>query len=247
MPALRRCQRGGGAVQSVWQPPRGGAGQRRAARRCSRQEGSLRQPDDLATRYSHPPALVALLTRESCRRGQLRGVSGGGQRARRRRRCRYNPLQNTAAGCLGRADGGGRAPARRIRGCRTAAGVRARASLETARRHFAMGACYVQDAAAAAGGRGCAGLQPGMRVLDACAAPGGKSFAAGHRGWKIAARSYSLRHSPAQDRAARKGRAAARYYKSMHARMQDASAPVPGIDRRRWTLWWRMCRAPGSA
>lgn len=42
---------------------------------------------------------------------------------------------------------------------------------------FAQGLFYVQDAAARAAVRA-AGLEPGMRVLDACAAPGGKSFSA---------------------------------------------------------------------
>ena len=50
---------------------------------------------------------------------------------------------------------------------------------------FLRGAFYVQDPAAKMAVV-CAGLAPGMRVLDACAAPGGKSFAAaiamGNRG-----------------------------------------------------------------
>ncbi|MFR8332014.1 MAG: hypothetical protein ACLU9S_06335 [Oscillospiraceae bacterium] len=42
---------------------------------------------------------------------------------------------------------------------------------------YRQGRCYVQDAASRLAVR-CAGVQPGMRVLDSCAAPGGKSFAA---------------------------------------------------------------------
>lgn len=42
---------------------------------------------------------------------------------------------------------------------------------------FRQGAFYVQDAASRLAVQ-CAGLRPGMRVLDSCAAPGGKSFAA---------------------------------------------------------------------
>lgn len=42
---------------------------------------------------------------------------------------------------------------------------------------FAEGLFYVQDRAARAAVQA-AGIQPGMKVLDACAAPGGKSFAA---------------------------------------------------------------------
>ena len=42
---------------------------------------------------------------------------------------------------------------------------------------FREGLFYVQDPASKLSVL-CAGLQPGMQVLDCCAAPGGKSFAA---------------------------------------------------------------------
>ncbi|MFQ8766628.1 MAG: SAM-dependent methyltransferase [Oscillospiraceae bacterium] len=41
---------------------------------------------------------------------------------------------------------------------------------------FTSGKVYVQDASAKLAAMA-AGVQPGMRVLDTCAAPGGKSFA----------------------------------------------------------------------
>lgn len=63
----------------------------------------------------------------------------------------------------------------RTRGCPDA--LLCRGGNLAAARAFADGWFYVQDAAAHCAVLA-AGVRPGMRVLDACAAPGGKSFAA---------------------------------------------------------------------
>ena len=86
---------------------------------------------------------------------------------------------------------------------------------------FCDGRVYVQDAAAALAAR-CAGAQPGMRVLDVCAAPGGKSFAMAsrmeNRGEVLSCDIHPHKIALLEKGAQRLG------ITNLHARVQDASA-----------------------
>ena len=89
---------------------------------------------------------------------------------------------------------------------------------------YRQGRCYVQDAASRLAVR-CAGVQPGMRVLDSCAAPGGKSFAAamdmGGQGRLISCDIHRHKLTLIQQGAARLG------LSCIATRLQDAREPVP--------------------
>ena len=100
-------------------------------------------------------------------------------------------------------------------GCRVADG----AALHSAA--FLQGCCYVQDPAARLAVMAAA-PQPGMRVLDACAAPGGKTTAAAiameNRGEIVSCDIHPHKIALLEKGAARLG------IDNLHARVQDASA-----------------------
>ena len=158
-------------------------GNRRAAglvngvlRSLSRQKGSLRQPDDLETKYSHPAALVALL-RENLPEGTLEAFLAA-DNAPAPMTLQYNPLKTQPQSVWDELTAAGvrLTPHPWLPDCMLAEGAGDLTRLPA----FCDGRVYVQDAAAALAAR-CAGAQPGMRVLDVCAAPGGKSFAMASR------------------------------------------------------------------
>ena len=143
-----------------------------ALRALSRKKESLEAPKDFATKYSHPQALVDLLT-DSVGRDQIESFLRADNEPAPT--ClQINPL-------LSNPDEVERALTEQeisvrkhpwLPGCYLVTGTGNLARLEL----FASGKVYVQDASAKLAAMA-AGVQPGMRVLDTCAAPGGKSFA----------------------------------------------------------------------
>lgn len=132
----------------------------------------LPEPQDLATKYSHPKALTELLHSQYGEKTEalLQSHNEAPQTV-----LQVNPLRATqeqVSAALQEA--GAQCQAHPwLDHCLT---VSATGSLEQLQA-FRDGLFYVQDAAARLA-VDAAGLQPGMRVLDCCAAPGGKSFAA---------------------------------------------------------------------
>ena len=140
-------------------------------RQLSREKEQLPQPEDLSVRYSHPQWLtdryVALLGREEAEKALAednRPVPTVLQR---------NPLRASEEALLAGLDGVEVTPHPWLSGCYTLTGAGNLEQLES----FQKGEFLVQDAAAALVPK-VAGCMPGQRVIDTCAAPGGKSFAA---------------------------------------------------------------------
>ena len=143
-----------------------------ALRALSRKKGSLEEPKDLATTYSHPQELVDLLT-DSVGESQIEPFLRADNEPAPT--ClQINPL-------LSDPDEVERALTEQdilfrkhpwLPGCYLVTGTGNLARLEL----FTSGKVYVQDASAKLAAMA-AGVRPGMRVLDTCAAPGGKSFA----------------------------------------------------------------------
>jgi len=94
---------------------------------------------------------------------------------------------------------------------------------------FQAGKFYVQDAAARLAVLA-AGVEPGMAVLDACAAPGGKSFAAAlqldGRGSVLACELHPGRRDRIREGAARLG------FSCIRARVMDAKVFAPALEGR---------------
>lgn len=142
-------------------------------RSISRDADHLPQPPDLATRYSHPEWLVKEL-RLAVGKGELEALLSAD-----------NDQPPTVAQV-----NTGRATTEEVTASLTEAGVTVEAhpwlgdclilsgtgNIENLSA-FQEGLFYVQDVAARLAVLA-AGAEPGMRLLDACAAPGGKSFAA---------------------------------------------------------------------
>ena len=133
----------------------------------------LPQPPDLATRYSHPPALVELL-RENVGDALLEPLLRSHNEAPRTVvQVNTTRLTASAAAELLQKQGVGCERHPWLPDCYFLTGTGNLEALDA----FQTGAVYVQDPAARLVSLVC-GLRPGMRVLDCCAAPGGKSFAA---------------------------------------------------------------------
>ena len=140
-------------------------------RSMARAGEALPEPPDLSVRYSHPAPLVDLL-RESVGEELLEPLLRCGNEAPSTV-VQRNPLRCGEKELLDAWDEKGTAWTRHpwMPGCFLLKGGPVSAP------GFQEGWFYVQDAAARLAVRA-AGLKPGMRVLDCCAAPGGKSFAA---------------------------------------------------------------------
>ena len=142
-------------------------------RNMLRSRDSLVMPEDLSIRYSHPPELVALL-RENVGEENLESLLQADNEAPQtviqlnslRASAQQLTQSLTAAGAVCR-------PRPEVPGCYTLTGAGSLEALDA----WTQGWFYVQDAAARMAVQAME-LQPGMRVLDTCAAPGGKSFAA---------------------------------------------------------------------
>ena len=142
-------------------------------RSLERNREQLPEPPDLSVRYSHPAELVDLL-RENVGEERLEAVLKADNESPRTQ-LQINPLLADEASVLAELERLGieNEPHPWLPGCRLVSGTGSLEGLEL----FRSGKVYVQDAAAQLAARA-AGVTPGMRVLDCCAAPGGKSFAA---------------------------------------------------------------------
>ena len=144
-----------------------------ALRALARKKESLPQPNDLATRYSHPQALVELL-QESVGQAQIEGLLQADNEPIPTS-LQVNTLRSSAdevkAALTEQEISFEKHPW--LEGCYLVRGTGDLAKLDL----FTSGKVYVQDPSARLAAMA-AGVKPGMRVLDTCAAPGGKSFAA---------------------------------------------------------------------
>ena len=142
-------------------------------RNAQRMQGQLKEPESLAERYSHPENLVALFrgyVGQENLETMLRANNEAPETV-----IQVNTLKTTPARLLEalEKEGVAAAPHPWMKNCLILGGTGAIEQL----RAFTDGEFYVQDAAARLA-VDVAELKPGMRVVDCCAAPGGKSFAA---------------------------------------------------------------------
>ena len=185
-------------------------------RSLSRQKDSLKQPEGLETKYSHPAQLVALL-REDLPEGTLEAFLAA-DNAPAPMTLQYNPLKTQPQAVWDELTAAGvqLTPHPWLPGCMLASGAGDLTQLPA----FCDGRVYVQDAAAALAAQ-CAGAQPDMRVLDVCAAPGGKSFAMAmrmeNRGEIVSCDIHPHKIALLEKGAARLG------IDNLHARVQDAA------------------------
>lgn len=142
-------------------------------RTLARRKDELEKPHDLATKYSHPQPLVDCL-RASMDEETLEAFLAADNDIPKTA-LQANPLKASAEQVAAALDEAGIAcePHPWLPGCFLVSGTGNLESLPL----FQSGAVYVQDAAAKLAVLA-SGAGPGMRVLDCCAAPGGKSFAA---------------------------------------------------------------------
>ncbi len=148
--------------------------------RAAARADALPEPDEISVKYSHPQALVALL-RESVGDALLEPLLAA-DNAPAPTTLQINPLKDGEGAVRELTDAGAALTAHPwLDGCWLAKGTGSLEQLEA----FQSGRVFVQDAAARLAAMA-SGVRPDMRVLDACAAPGGKSFAAamqmGNRG-----------------------------------------------------------------
>lgn len=142
-------------------------------RALEREKERLKPPPDLATRYSHPAGLVALL-RESVGAAQLERVLAADNEIPQTA-VQVNILRAKTPEVQSQLQQGGAEVTMHpwMPDCLLVSGAGSVELLEP----YRQGACYVQDPAARLAAEA-AGILPGMTVLDACAAPGGKSVVA---------------------------------------------------------------------
>ena len=190
-------------------------------RAALRQKDSLTAPTGYAEKYSHPEELIALL-KKNLPKGTLEPMliadNGMPDTA-----VQVNTLRVTAREALAILEGEG-VTAREhhwLPDCLLLSGTGSLEKLPS----FQRGLYYVQDPAAHVSVL-CAGLpKEGARVLDCCAAPGGKSFAAaiamGGKGQIISCDIYDHKRLLLEKGTQRLG------LMSITARVQDASRFVP--------------------
>lgn len=142
-------------------------------RRAAETKGTLREPTSYAQRYSHPEELITLL-KQSLPKGTLEGMLIA-DNAAPPTAVQGNLLRIETAKLVERLEKSGITvkPHPWMADCLL---LENSGNLERLP-EFQEGLLYVQDPASRLSVM-CAGLKPGMRVLDCCAAPGGKSFAA---------------------------------------------------------------------
>lgn len=142
-------------------------------RSLARNRDTLPQPDDLATKYSHPQGLVELL-RESVGNAQIESLLRADNEITPTV-LHPNPLKTNAdeVVCLLEKAGVTLSAHPWMTDCFLAQGTGNLERLDA----FRDGLIYVQDPAAHLAAVA-SEVQSGMQVLDVCAAPGGKSFAA---------------------------------------------------------------------
>ena len=144
-----------------------------ALRALTRRRDTLEVPTDLATKYSHPQPLVDCL-RASFDEQTLEAFLAADNEIPKTA-LQVNPLKASPEEVTAALDAAQIAyePHPWLAGCYLVSGTGNLEALPL----FQSGAVYVQDPAAKLAVL-VSGAAPGMRVLDCCAAPGGKSFAA---------------------------------------------------------------------
>ena len=142
-------------------------------RNAVRTKGTLQEPTSYEDRYSHPAELVSLL-KTALPKGSLEGVLKANNEAPKTV-IQVNTLKTTTDALLEQLhrEGVEAEPHGWMPECLVLGSTGSLEKLPS----FQQGLFYVQDPASRLSVR-CAGLQKGFRVLDCCAAPGGKSFAA---------------------------------------------------------------------
>ena len=193
-------------------------------RNAVRSRENLKAPEDLATKYSHPAGLVALLKSyvgENRLEKMLQANNAAPDTV-----VQVNTLKTTAARLLVRleAEGVEAAPHLWMENCLVLKNTGALEKLPA----FLEGEFYVQDAAARLA-VDCAGITEGdFLVTDCCAAPGGKSFAAairlGGRGRIVSSDIHEHKVPLMEKGAARLG------FDNMHPRHFDATVFDPELE-----------------
>ena len=142
-------------------------------RAMARSRDALPEPPDLATKYSHPQELVELLE-ESVGKDAIEPLLKSDNEITPTI-LHANPLRADVESVFAELEAAGAVltPHPWLPDCRLAQGTGNLERLDA----FRDGRVYVQDPAAHLAALA-SGVEPGMQVLDACAAPGGKSFAA---------------------------------------------------------------------
>ena len=174
----------------------------------------LALPDDLSLRYSHPEPIVRLFLAQFGPEETERILQTDNEAPQTV--LQVNPLRGNAAALLEELPGAQAHPW--LPGCLTVSGPVEQTAA------FHEGRVYVQDAAAHLA-VAVSGIEPGMRVLDCCAAPGGKSFAAAlqmqDRGTLYSCDIHPHRLDLIERGAERLG------ISILETHLQDASQPVP--------------------
>lgn len=191
-------------------------------RSALRERSALTPPEDLSIRFSHPRPLVELLEAQ-VGAGELEALLESHNQLPPLT-VQRNPLAVSEADFRRElADAGVEAMPHPW--CRDSWLLQGSGSLE-ALPLFRQGGFYVQDPAARLAVTA-AGLEPGMRVLDVCAAPGGKSFAAamdlGGTGAVLSCDIHPHKITLMERGAARLG------LHNLTARLQDATAFAPEL------------------
>lgn len=194
-----------------------------ALRALSRQKDTLQAPQELATKYSHPQALVSLLA-QNVPAGQLEALLKADNEPAPTS-LQVNPLlaapEEVEAALA--AQEISFAPHPWLSGCYLVRGTGDVGSLDL----FASGRVYVQDASARLAAMA-SGVMPGMEVLDVCAAPGGKSFAAAiameNRGHIVSCDIHAHKIALIEKGAQRLG------ISILEARQADASKPYAELE-----------------
>ena len=142
-------------------------------RNAVRTKGTLTEPVSYAEKYSHPEELISLL-KSNLPKGTLEPMLIANNEAPEMV-VQVNTLRTTAAALMQRLEENGVSarPHNWMKDCLVLSGTGNLEKLPA----FRDGLFYVQDAASKLSVL-CAQLPTGARVLDCCAAPGGKSFAA---------------------------------------------------------------------
>lgn len=185
-------------------------------RNLLRNRENLRRPTDLATRYSHPQPLVELLT-QAVGENKIEPLLAAHNTAPEitvQTNCLKITTPELAAQLKQLGIGVQLHPW--LADCLILSATGSVEQLDA----FRQGLFYVQDPAAKLAVQ-CADLAPGMTVLDCCAAPGGKSFAAAiameNRGKLISCDIHPHKIALIEKGAARLG------LTCLHAQVQDAS------------------------
>lgn len=189
-------------------------------RNAVRTKGTLQEPTSYEDRYSHPAELVSLL-KTALPKGTLEGVLKANNEAPKTV-IQVNTLKTNGPALLEqlRREGVEAEPHGWMPECLVLGSTGSLEKLPS----FQQGLFYIQDPASRLSVR-CAGLQKGFRVLDCCAAPGGKSFAAAMamegRGSICSCDIHPHKIQLIENGASRLG------IEILQARLQDASEFVP--------------------